>query len=244
MSHENCLSQRELSDYCLGILQPDLAEHVADHVEHCPTCDATLRQLEADGDTVFSSLLRSPHDDVYLHEPELTRSFELAVAMVPATAPEAPAGHIPAVAQQLRDYRLLVRLGRGGMGTVYKAMHTRLGKLVAVKLLPPDRTRDLQSVARFQREMKAVGKLDHPNIVRALDAGEADGQHYLVMEYVEGLDLGQVEHRARPLAVADACELVRLAASGLDYAHRNALVHRDVKPSNLMLTADGQVKLL
>ena len=238
MSHINCLSQQELSDYCLGTLDPKLADDVADHVEHCPRCDFTLRQLEAQGDTLFSSLREPVYDDPYLREPELSRVFDLAAALAPAAASG------PAVAEQLRDYRLLVRLGQGGMGTVYKAVHTRLDKLVAVKLLPPDRTRDPHAVARFQREMKAVGKLEHPNIVAAHDAGEADGRHYLVMEYVEGLDLAEVSRRARPLAVADACELARQAALGLDYAHHHGLIHRDVKPSNLMLTADGHVKIL
>ena len=83
----------------------------------------------------------------------------------------------------------------GGMGTVYKARHQRLKRIVALKLLPPDRTRDKRAVARFEREMEAVGKLEHPNIVRALDAGEHDGTHYLVMEYVDGLDLSQLVRR-------------------------------------------------
>jgi len=130
------------------------------------------------------------------------------------------------------------------MGAVYRARHANLGRLVALKLLRPERTRDPQILARFRREMKAIGKLDHPNLVRATDAGEDHGVHYLAMDLVEGLDLGKVRRRLGRLSVADACAVARQAAAGLQHALEHGLVHRDVKPSNLMLTADGQVKLL
>ena len=92
--------------------------------------------------------------------------------------------------------------------------------------------------------MKAVGALHHSNIVGAHDADEIDGVHFLVMEYVEGIDVAELARQVGPLQVADACELVRQAAIGLDYAHRRGLVHRDVEPSNLMLDGQGQVKVL
>lgn len=132
--------------------------------------------------------------------------------------------------ETIREYKLLAKLGEGGMGAVYKALHTRLDKVVALKVLPEGRMRDGGSVARFQREMKAVGRLDHPNIVRAMDAGEEDGTHFLVMEYVEGADLSQLAKNIGPLPVADACEMVRQAAIGLQEAHEHGMVHRDIKP--------------
>ena len=130
------------------------------------------------------------------------------------------------------------------MGTVYKALHTRLKRLVALKLLPEHRTQNPEALARFQREMEAVGQLDHPHLVRAHDAGEAEGQHYLVMEFLDGIDLAHLVRRTGPFLVADACEAVRQAAMGLQHAHEHGLVHRDVKPSNLMLSTDGMVKVL
>jgi WD40 repeat protein/tRNA A-37 threonylcarbamoyl transferase component Bud32 len=146
--------------------------------------------------------------------------------------------------ESVGQYELIGKLRRGGMGTVYRAMHTRLKRLVAIKLLRPDRIDHHGAVARFLREMEAVGRLDHPNLVRAYDAGEADGRHFLAMELVVGDDLRRLVGRLGPLSVPDACEVVRQAARGLQHAHENGLVHRDVKPSNLMVTVDGTIKLL
>ena len=145
---------------------------------------------------------------------------------------------------QLGEYQLLEPLGEGGMGLVYKAIQPGLDRVVALKILPRELAADAQAVGRFQREMKAVGRLDHPNIVRAYDAREIEGHLVLVMECVEGLDLAELVDRLGPLPVADACELVRQAAVGLHYAHEHGLVHRDVKPSNLMLGRDGGLKIL
>jgi serine/threonine protein kinase/HEAT repeat protein len=144
----------------------------------------------------------------------------------------------------LRDYRLLEPIGRGGMGTVYKALHTRLDMPVAIKLLPDRRLRDPDAVNRFQREIRAIGQLDHPAIVRATDAGQVGETHFLAMELVDGIDLGQLVRACGKLATADACEIVRQAALGMQYAHEHGIVHRDIKPSNLMLTSTGHVKIL
>ncbi len=110
---------------------------------------------------------------------------------------------------RLGQYQLLERLGGGGMGDVYKARHAKLERVVAVKVLSKQLTKDPSAVARFNREMKIIAKLDHANIVRATDAGEELGFHYLVMDLVEGHDLSSVVKRLGPLSVADACALVR-----------------------------------
>jgi serine/threonine protein kinase len=136
---------------------------------------------------------------------------------------------------QLGTYRLLKLLGAGGMGQVFQAMHTRLEKVVALKVLHSGNLSNRDSIARFEREMQAVGRLNDPHIVRALDAGEAGGTHFLAMEYVRGIDLSQLVKRHGPLSIPDACELVRQAALGLQAAHEAGMVHRDIKPSNLML---------
>ncbi|MCI0641482.1 MAG: serine/threonine protein kinase [Gemmataceae bacterium] len=142
------------------------------------------------------------------------------------------------------QYLLVEKLGEGGMGAVYKAVHTQLQKNFAIKLLSAQRLPDPSVIQRFRQERIAVGKLDHPNIVRATDAGEFQGHYFLVMEYVEGQDLNKIVKERGKLPVAEACAIIRQAAEGLQYIHEQNLVHRDIKPSNLMLTATGQVKIL
>src|SRR5262249_13436839 len=149
----------------------------------------------------------------------------------PAPAGMAPPANPQAALGQLGEYLLLQELGRGGMGVVYRAMHGRLKRPVALKVLRPERVSDPQALARFHQEVEAVGKLDHPNIVRAYDASEAAGIHFLVMEYVAGTDLDRLVRDRGPLPVAQACDLIRQAALGLQHAHERGLVHRDIKPS-------------
>lgn len=141
-------------------------------------------------------------------------------------------------------YRLVEKLGQGGMGAVYRAVHTKLDKVVAIKVLFYQNGREASAIERFEREMRAVGRLDHPHIVRAMDAGEADGFHYLVMEYVEGRDVSQYVKKEGKFSVGQACEIIRQAALGLHAAHSAGLVHRDIKPSNLFLTSQGLIKIL
>ncbi len=159
------------------------------------------------------------------------------------TAPSVPPAEL-GVGSRLGPYRILAKLGQGGMGAVYQARHSRLDKVVAIKILSAQVTQQADAVIRFEREMRAVGKLSHPHIVQAFDAGEIDGTHYLAMEYVEGVDLQQLVKDRGPLPVSDACQAIRQAALALAAAHGAGLVHRDIKPSNLLMDKDGQVKLL
>ena len=145
---------------------------------------------------------------------------------------------------KIGPYQLVRKLGQGGMGAVYEAQHTKLDKTFALKVLPPGFASNAAAVSRFEREMKAVGKLDHPNIVKATNADEWQGTHYLVMEYVEGIDLSVLVKTRGRLSLSDACDVVRQTALGLQHAHEHDLVHRDIKPSNLFVTKNGQVKLL
>lgn len=144
----------------------------------------------------------------------------------------------------LENYEVLERLGSGGIGVVYKARHLNLQKLVAVKLLRYDKSIDANAVTRFHREILAFGKLDHPNIVRATDAGQFRGAQFLVMDLIDGRNLHDVIQLRGPLAANEACHIIRQAALGLQHAHDQGLVHRDIKPSNLMVTPDGTVKIL
>jgi serine/threonine protein kinase len=144
----------------------------------------------------------------------------------------------------LGEYELLEWLGAGGMGEVYRARHVRLGKEFALKVLLPRWAGREEVLARFVREVRAAGRVEHPNLVAAVYAGEADGTPYLVMELLRGEDLAARVCRSGPLPVREACEAVRQAALGLQAAHETGLVHRDVKPGNLFRTRTGLVKVL
>ena len=130
------------------------------------------------------------------------------------------------------------------MGVVYKARHRRMDRIVAVKVLPRSLMETRGLVERFYREVKAAAKLMHPNIVAALDAGEADGLHYLVLEYVDGQDLNEIVRKYGPLPPEQAVDYILQAARGLRFAHKQGVIHRDIKPANLLLDRDGTVKVL
>jgi tRNA A-37 threonylcarbamoyl transferase component Bud32 len=141
-------------------------------------------------------------------------------------------------------YRVLRLLGQGGMGAVYLAEHLVMGRRVALKTISAQLLSNRDAVARFHREVRAAARLVHPNIVTAFDAEQAGGLHFLVMEYVDGASVADFAKRKGALAVDQACAIVSQAAVGLQHAHEQGLIHRDVKPANLMLTRKGQVKVL
>jgi serine/threonine protein kinase len=141
-------------------------------------------------------------------------------------------------------YRLLERLGAGGMGAVYLCEHLTMGRRVALKVLPIVQAQDPASLQRFYREARAVARLDHPNIVRAFDLDREDSIHFLVLEYVDGCNLHDFVRRNGPVSPERAAHYLRQAALGLQHAHEAGLVHRDLKPSNLLLDRTGGIKLL
>ena len=135
-------------------------------------------------------------------------------------------------------YQILAILGKGGMGIVYQAYDPVLQRTVAIKVLPPQLTLDAEFVARFQREAIASANLRHANIVTVYDVGQQAGEYFIIMEYLEGTTLEQVLANGGPMSMAQASKIVTQIASALDHAHSRGIVHRDVKPSNVML--DGQ----
>jgi serine/threonine-protein kinase len=140
-------------------------------------------------------------------------------------------------------YLLLDVIGQGGMGRVYLARDTRLGRLVALKILAPERMSNPRAIARFQREARVGAQLQHENLVRIYDFGEYNGRFFLVMEYIEGKTIATLISEQGPMPPATAARLVRQVALGLEHAHRKALIHRDVNPYNILVTHDGTAKL-
>jgi serine/threonine protein kinase len=146
-------------------------------------------------------------------------------------------------APALPGYKIFGVLGRGGMATVYKARQLGTKRVVAVKVINRALAGNGAIVARFRQEQALGAGLRHPNLIAAYEVGRAGGHPYLIMELVEGDNVDELLGRSGPLRVAEACEVIRQAALGLQHLHEHGLVHRDVKPSNLMLTTGGEVKL-
>jgi serine/threonine protein kinase len=145
----------------------------------------------------------------------------------------------------LGKYVLLTPIGEGGMGQVFKARNWTTGTEVALKLIQPERVANEDAVKRFHREIRIASQLNHLNIVRAIDADQANGTHFFVMEYIQGRDLHKLVQQLGALPVARACDFVRQAALGLQHAFEAGLVHRDIKPANLLVTEQGgDVKIL
>jgi serine/threonine protein kinase len=220
----------QLAAFGLGRLPPSEQAEVESHVASCSSCCAVLKGVS--DDTLLAQLRQS---NTSLDSPE----FQIAEpsAARPSQAPP------PELLDHPR-YRIVRLLGVGGMGEVYQAEHRLMERPVALKVISPQLTRNPLVVERFRLEVRAAARLSHPNIVTAHDAEQAGDLHFLVMEYVEGISLARLVEKRGPLPVIQACHCVRQAALGLAHAHEQGMVHRDVKPQNLMLTRKGQVKIL
>lgn len=229
-----CPSDADLLEYSRGELSTDQSQLIQKHLLACRACTSRSEGFVA---AAGSSVANQVAPTVSMRSPAAKPS-PIALVVAPAAGPLRP------VPRQLGPYRLISLLGRGGMGMVFKASHTRLKRLVAVKVLPPSLTFDAGGAERLHREIEAAGAVRHPNVVYATDAGEDQGIVYLVMEYVEGIDLGQLVARRGALPIAAACEICRQVAVGLAHLHQRHLIHRDLKPTNLMLASDGTVKIL
>ena len=140
-------------------------------------------------------------------------------------------------------YRVEDEIGRGGMGVVYRAVDTGLGRRAAIKLLPPDATGDSERHRRFIQEARAASALNHPNIVTIYEVGEHEGTTFIAMELVDGLPLDTLLAKG-PLPLATALDYATQTAAALEAAHAAGIVHRDIKPANIMITGDGRVKVL
>ncbi|MBW3598056.1 MAG: serine/threonine protein kinase, partial [Planctomycetes bacterium] len=236
-----------LAAFSAGNLNEAESSVIERHLDQCGSCCTLLGSRHSD--EILLWLLRE--GDVDTASPVNIVST-LAAPPAPAAATvdsPAPAGvavslRVPPELANHPRYRIVEMLGRGGMGCVFKAEHRLMHRAVALKVINPQFVLESDAVERFHREIQAAARLSHPNIVTAYDAEEAGDAHFFVMEFVEGQDLAEVVRQRGRLRVAQACEYVRQAALGLAHAHERGMIHRDIKPQNMMLMADGKVKLL
>ncbi len=233
-----CLPTETLQAYWEGRLPIESIDSVEAHLSECSRCSSLVHEIEAkplQDDFLgplrsMQSASNSPIEDI--PGANMTPQIPLPGWMGPLE-----------IDQRIGPYRLLESLGVGGMGSVYLAEHTVLHRQVAMKLLYlPRQTPD--AIARFDREILAAGKLRHPSIVAATDAGHIGDIHYLVMEYICGMDLSKLQRSGLSIGIAEVAQIGQQVAMALSHAHGEGIVHRDIKPSNIMLDESGQVKVL
>lgn len=232
MAVATCPSAETLAAFARGDLTDNDLVCVSEHVGTCGACCAALGAVPHDS---LAELARAA-----ALEPPTVKSEIEPVAEKPGRVTVG----VPAGFEEHPRYRVFGALGAGGMGTVYKAEDQLMGRVVALKVVSAHLTAKPGAVARFRREIRAAAQLKDDHIVTAYDAGEAGGSHFLVMEYVEGVSLDRLVAKKGPLPVNLACNFVRQAALGLKHAADKGMVHRDIKPQNLMVTRKGRVKIL
>jgi hypothetical protein len=254
-------SLEELTAFTLGTLDDETQASVEAHVAACTSCQE--RAAVAPGDHLVELVRRvrprtGRQADPFVEpaaqvQPPVVLSTDAVTdALLPAVALPAPAGSdhpevpdaLPPELARHERYRIVRLLGAGGMGAVYEAEHLVMQRPVALKVIRRALTAKADALGRFRREVRTAARLSHQNIVVTHDAEDAGDTHFLVMEYVQGTDLGRLVRERGPLPVDCACDYVRQAALGLQHAFEQGMVHRDIKPHNLMLTPDGRVKIL
>ncbi len=221
-------------------------ENVESHIQGCPRCQTLLEVLAEEPDSLMHRIAEVAKAQIVAGGPSgepASSEIHDAKNMLQGGSSPCHSGY-ELSSKLMGGYQVLECIGEGGMGSVYRARDVRLDKLVALKILKPDRMGSHEAISRFEREMKLLAQLKHGNIVEAICAGEQDGRLYFAMELVGGINLHQLVQRLGKIPQSHTCHIACLAASALQYAHERKVIHRDVKPSNLMLTPDGNVKLL
>ena len=230
-------TDRTLSSYGLGKLDDDSAEAVNKHLEQCPDCRNRVAELSPD---TFLGRLRDARGGPTPPARSVTSLSGLSMPAGGSPSPAPPAAStLPPGLAEHPDYEILRELGQGGMGVVYLADNKLMGRKEVLKVVGSHLVNRRGVVDRFLAEIRHAAKLRHPNIVTAYAALRMGDSLVLAMEYVEGLDLAKLVKARGPLPVANACYYVHQAALGLQRAHEHGMVHRDIKPGNLMLAPQG-----
>lgn len=252
---KDCPSNSELDGFLARNEELPADATIAEHLEGCPKCNQYVTSritmlispesaAEDTPRTVIEPLLRYTRDQL---PPEVSVQLLEKLRFIPKAyqEPKSDTGsQDSAPPKKIGEYEIVKLLGRGGMGRVYLVQQADKPEQFALKLLSSDFASNNEAVRRAKKEIAALGRLQHPNIVKAIDHGELHGRPYLVTEFLDGQNLEALVHANGPLSVKRACELVIAAAKGLQHAHECGIIHRDIKPSNLLLTNAGELKLL
>lgn len=232
----------QLTAFAAGLLDEGQIAELEGHLERCATC---VRALETVPEDRFVLVLRETSGRSAGAPPSLAvPGHELPPVGGEDKSPEGTRTSIPEALVTHPRYQMIRLLGRGGMGVVFLAEQVHLRRKVALKVLRDELVADPKAVERFRAEVKAAGRLSHPNIVTTYDADHVGETWFLVTEWVQGTPLSAIVAEQGPLPVAQVCKYVCQAAAGLEHARQRGIVHRDIKPGNLILTADGTVKIL
>jgi len=249
MTEGNCPEPDTLRQLLVGEVSGLTLEQMYRHIDGCPNCQSRVQAFEN------ARSLKDPISDALAGitptvltqtvDPQSARLLERVKRSLPFLSESCSLNRsVQKLPTTVGQYDLLNEVGQGGMGTVYEARHRSLGRKVAFKDLGNHFNASTEHLTQVSGEWLAHGKLTHPNIVQATDAGVVDGIAYLVTELIDGCDLQQLISRSGPLSIGQAGELIRQACEGLWHAHRQGVLHHDVKPSNLMIDQAGCVKLL
>ncbi len=261
---------RQLAAFALGKLTPDGRAKMQEHVAACSTCSTFVSQTPRDtmvtllrqaaaglsardqstpgvrGASTFGGLSwaeksQAPPNAVPVPSaaPDVSRAKSAATSAGGSAADE-----IPAALRVQTKYRVIRLLGRGGMGSVYEAYHERMDRRVAIKVINPSLVDNPEALKRFDQEVRAAARLHHPNVALAYDADGFGSLRALVMEFVPGQSLERYLAKQGALSVRQACDFMHQAAAGLNDAFKQGMVHRDLKPQNMMLTPEGKIKIL
>ena len=251
----NCPTENALRRYLIGDYSDEQGAEIEEHLSECAACEDTLAKFDDTKDILLRHL---PMAAAVTDEGDTSESTSRPAWLdrLKAELPKEPTEPTNSQSGEfsvdqaanplsgLESYELLGILGRGGMGVVYRGRHRQLGREVAIKIVHPKLTSALNARDRFEQEIRILGGMNHAGIVMATDAGRVGPAAYLVMELIEGIDLARLVRKHGPLSIEQATEITRQVAEALAAAHAANAIHRDVKPSNVMLDRNGQAKLL
>ena len=233
-------SEMHLAAFSLGRLDELRAAIVEQHVNECDRCASLIARVP--GDEFIEQLQEAERSNPGA---ECTLLWRKSVTGASESISEIALGRLPSELHQHPRYRIIRLLAEGGMGTVYLAEHRIMRNLVALKTIKPELSKDHETIARFLQEARTAGQLDHSNIARVFDVEQVGETMFLTMEYVPGKTLAQIVAKRGPLPILHSCHYVRQIALGLDHACTKGVIHRDIKPQNVMLmSSNGIVKIL